>query len=348
MKLNTPTFLTLILILTLSLFLFYHHENETLMSQRDSTHNENSPSPIPLPQGEGARGRVKKVDIQNNLRKTVHILSHKIGSRGYLQTNALQRTADYITSELKYYGYNISFQSYEFQGNTYKNISAEIRGKKIPEKILVIGAHYDTVTGTPGADDNASGIAGLLEIARLLHSQSFDKTVRFVAFTLEEPPLFRSKFMGSYVYAQSLKKKGEDIEGMICLEMIGYFTDKPESQFFPLSFFRWIFPSKGNFIIFISNLHSKKFLNHVKNGFKKGTDLPVESISTFSIIPGIDFSDHRSFWKFGYNALMVTDTAFYRNPNYHRIGDLPETLDYERMTEVVLGLKSAIKKLAKR
>ncbi len=346
MKLNTPTFLTLILILTLSLFLFYHRENETLMSQRDSTHNENSPSPIPLPQGEGARGRVKKVDIQNNLRKTVHILSHKIGSRGYLQTNALQRTADYITSELKYYGYNISFQSYEFQGNTYKNISAEIRGKKIPEKILVIGAHYDTVTGTPGADDNASGIAGLLEIARLLHSQSFDKTVRFVAFTLEEPPLFRSKFMGSYVYAQSLKKKGEDLEGMICLEMIGYFTDKPESQFFPLSFFRWIFPSKGNFIIFISNLHSKKILNHVKNGFKKGTDLPVESISTFSIIPGIDFSDHRSFWKFGYNALMVTDTAFYRNPNYHGIGDLPETLDYERMTEVVLGLKSAIEKLA--
>jgi Zn-dependent M28 family amino/carboxypeptidase len=288
------------------------------------------------------------LNINNNLRKTVHILSHEIGSRGYLQTNALQRTADYITSELKYYGYNISFQSYEFQGNTYKNISAEIRGKKIPEKILVIGAHYDTVTGTPGADDNASGIAGLLEIARLLHSQSFDKTVRFVAFTLEEPPLFRSKFMGSYVYAQSLKKKGENIEGMICLEMIGYFTDKPESQFFPLSFFRWIFPSKGNFIIFISNLHSKKILNHFKNGFKKGTDLPVESISTFSIIPGIDFSDHRSFWKFGYNALMVTDTAFYRNPNYHGIGDLPETLDYKRMTEVVLGLKSAIEKLAKR
>ncbi len=210
----------------------------------------------------------------------------------------------------------------------------------------MIGAHYDTVTGTPGADDNASGIAGLLELARLLNNQSFDKTVRFVAFALEEPPLFRSKFMGSYVYAQSLKKKGEDIKGMICLEMIGYFTDKPESQFFPLSFFRWIFPNKGNFIIFVSNLQSKFFLNRVKSGFKKGADLPVESLSTQSIVPGIDFSDHRSFWKFGYNALMVTDTAFYRNPNYHGIGDVPETLDYARMAEVVLGLKSATEELA--
>lgn len=312
------------------MFLFYHHKNENHVNNKEMERTLNT----------------KQMDIQNNLKKTVHILSKEIGSRGYLQTNALERTADYITSELKHYGYNVSFQSYEFQGNTYKNISTEIRGKKTPEKILVIGAHYDTVIGTPGADDNASGIAGLLEIARLLYNQSFDKTVRFVAFVLEEPPLFRSKFMGSYVYAQSLKKKGEDIEGMICLEMIGYFTDKPESQFFPLSFFRWIFPNKGNFITFVSNLQSKKFLTRIKSGFKKGADLPVESISTFSIIPGIDFSDHRSFWKFGYNALMVTDTAFYRNPDYHGIGDVPETLDYARMAEVVLGLKSATEELA--
>ena len=290
----------------------------------------------------------KQMEIQNNLKKTVYILSNEIGSRGYLQIASLEKTVDYITSELSLYGYDVSFQSYEVEGKSYKNIFVEIKGKKAPEKILVIGAHYDTVTGTPGADDNASGIAGLLEIARLLHDKSFDKTVRFVAFVLEEPPLFRSKFMGSYVYAQGLKERDEDIEGMICLEMIGYFTDKPKSQHFPLPFFGWLFPDKGNFITLLSNPQSKGFLSRVKDAFIKGTDLPVESLSTFSIIiPEIDFSDHRSFWEFGYNALMVTDTAFYRNPNYHGISDTPETLDYTRMAKVVLGLKSAIEELVK-
>jgi len=286
------------------------------------------------------------MDIHKNLKKTVFTLSHEIGSRGYLQINALERTVDYISSELSSYGYDVSFQTYRFQGNTYKNVSVEIRGEKTPEKILIIGAHYDTVTGTPGADDNASGIAVLLELARLLRNQSFDKSVRFVAFTLEEPPLFRSKFMGSHVYAQSLNKKGEDIEGMICLEMVGYFTDKPESQLFPLSFFKWMYPTTGNFILFVSNLQSKGFLNRVRHAFQKGTDLPAESISTLSIVPGTDFSDHSSFWKFGYNALMVTDTSFYRNAHYHGPGDVSETLDYIRMSEVVIGLKSAIEALA--
>ncbi len=210
----------------------------------------------------------------------------------------------------------------------------------------MIGAHYDTVAGTPGADDNASGVAALLELARLHKEESLDKTLQFVAFALEEPPFFRSKFMGSYVYAKNLSKEGKIIDGMICLESIGYFTDKPDSQLFPLPFFRFMYPTTGNFIAFVSNFHSKSFLNRAKTAFKNGTDLPVESISAFSLIPGIDFSDHRSFWKFGYNAFMVTDTAFYRNTQYHGAGDIPETLDYERMAKVVLGLKSAIEELA--
>lgn len=342
MKLNFHILLTVILITTFSLLFFYHLENGRASGRTFSGKNSVN--------GKEIRGvlKIKKMDIQDNLKKTVTTLSGEIGSRGYLQTDALEKSIDYITSELKSYGYSISVQSYELEGITYKNISAEIRGKKTPEKILVIGAHYDTVTGTPGADDNASGIAGLLELARLLNGRSFDSTVQFVAFTLEEPPFFRSKFMGSYVYAQALKERGEDVEGMVCLEMIGYFTDKPDSQFFPLSFFRWIFPNKGNFIMLVSNLQSRVFLNRVKDGFKKGTDLPLESISTLSVVPGIDFSDHRSFWKFGYDAIMVTDTAFYRNPNYHAAGDLPETLDYARMAEVVIGLKSATEKLADR
>ena len=215
-----------------------------------------------------------------------------------------------------------------------------------PEKILVIGAHYDTVTGTPGADDNASAVAGVLELARIIADTPLNKTVQFVAFALEEPPLFRSKSMGSYVYAESLYQAGKEIEGMICLEMIGYFRDEPGSQFFPIPFMRWFYPDKGNFISLVSNIRTKDFLVRTKAAFKKGTDLPVESLSTLFIVPGVDFSDHRSFWKFGYNALMVTDTAFYRNPHYHKPGDRADTLDYERMTEVVLGLKSAIEELA--
>ncbi len=334
MKINARILLpAIILIIALTMFLFYHRKNEI------------SKSPHPhFSKGEIIVENI--MQIQNNLKRTVNVLADEIGSRGYLQTDALKKTIDYITSELSRYGYTVSYQPYEVEGRIYKNIFVEIKGRKTPEKILVLGAHYDTVTGTPGADDNASGIAVLLELARLLSDKSFDKTIQFVAFTLEEPPFFRSKFMGSYVYAKELKKKGKDLEGMLCLEMIGYFTDEPDSQFFPLPFFRWLYPNRGNFITLVGNISSKKFLTHAKSGFKKGTSLPVESLSTFSIIPGVDFSDHRSFWKFGYNALMLTDTAFYRNPNYHGMGDTPETLDYERMAEVALGLKSAIEGLA--
>lgn len=284
--------------------------------------------------------------ISDNLEKTVNFLAEEIGSRGCLESEALKKTADYIKSELTSYGYAVSTQPYIYKGRTYENIFVEKQGRKMPDKVIVAGAHYDTVTGTPGADDNASGIAGILELARLLADKPLDISVQFVAFVLEEPPLFRSKSMGSYVYAKSLKEAGKNVEGMICLEMIGYFTDEPRSQVFPLPFFRWIYPATGNFITLVSNLSSKGFLKRMKGGFERGTNLPVETLSTVSLIPGVDFSDHRSFWKFGYNALMVTDTAFYRNPNYHEKGDVPAMLDYKRMGDVVEGLKSAIEELA--
>lgn len=286
------------------------------------------------------------LEIQVRLKKTVEVLASKIGSRGYLQKDALEKTADYIASELRHYGYDISFLPFEVEGKIYKNISVELKGKGLPEKILLTGAHYDTITGSPGADDNASGVAALLELARILHGKSFNKTLQFVAFALEEPPFFYTKYMGSYLYARELQEKNKQLEGMICLESIGYFTDSPHSQSFPLPFFKRLYPDRGNFIALVSNIRSRDFLNRVKTAFKEGTDLPVESISTISIIPGIDFSDHRSFWKFGYDALMVTDTAFYRNPHYHGSSDTPDTLDYERLAKVVMGLKSAIESLA--
>jgi Zn-dependent M28 family amino/carboxypeptidase len=284
--------------------------------------------------------------IELNLENTVRKLAGDIGSRGYLQKHALDESIDYITTEFKSYGYDTYFQNYAVNGRDYKNIWVEKKGKGIPEKILVIGAHYDTVTGTPGADDNASGVAGLLELARILIHEPVDKTVHFVAFTLEEPPFFRSRSMGSYVYAKGLKAKGADVEGMICLESIGYFHDEPGSQQFPLPFFSFFYPDTGNFITFVSDIRSREFLESAKKYFTKGTELPLESLSTLSIVPGVDLSDHRSFWKFGYKAIMVTDTALYRNPHYHGPDDSPDTLDYARMAEVVMGLRTTISGLA--
>ncbi|MBF0465584.1 MAG: M28 family peptidase [Nitrospirae bacterium] len=286
---------------------------------------------------------LNKADITENLKNTVYFLSKEIGPRPYSNLNALNKTSDYISASLKSYGYDVSYQPYKYKGNNYKNIYTEIKGNKTPEISIVIGAHYDTVSTTPGADDNSSGVAGLLEIARLLENSTFDKTIRFVAFTLEEPPAFMTKNMGSYVYAKSLKENNENVELMICLEMIGYFSKK---QKYPLPVLKWFYPHEGDFILLAGDTNSQHSISKVKNGFRKGTVMPVESITAPRFIPGIDFSDHRSFWKFGYNAIMVTDTAFYRNPNYHRSTDTPETLDYDSITEVVLGLKSAICEIA--
>jgi len=283
---------------------------------------------------------------KSNLSKSVLKLSDDIGSRGYNQKDALGKSIEYISSEFKSYGYDLNIQTYTVNDIKYQNIWVEKKGAISPDKVLVVGAHYDTVIGTPGADDNASGVAGLLELARLLADVPMDKTVQFVAFTLEEPPFFRTRHMGSYIYAKSLKDKVADVEGMICLESIGYFVDAPGSQMFPLPFLRFIYPEKGNFITFVSDLSSKGFLERAKKSFMNGTDLPIESFSALSIVPGVDLSDHRSFWKFGYKAIMVTDTAFYRNPNYHGPGDLADTLDYARMAEVVLGVRMTILDLA--
>jgi Zn-dependent M28 family amino/carboxypeptidase len=199
------------------------------------------------------------------------------------------------------------------------------------------------VRTTPGADDNASGVAGLIALARELSGAPTARTVRFAAFALEEPPVYRSGNMGSYQYARSLHENHERIAGMICLEMIGYFRDEKGSQHYPLPFMSAAFPRAGNYIAFVGNLHSRSFTKKTAGYFQKATDLPVVTLNAPPIMLGIDFSDHWSFHQFGYEALMVTDTAFYRNPNYHAPTDLPETLDYRRMAKVVEGLAGAVR-----
>lgn len=281
-------------------------------------------------------------DTPAYLRSIVAELAGEIGARPFRDLPRLEAAAGRIESRLAACGLTVFSQSFVYDGRTYRNLVAELTGTEAPQKILVVGAHYDTVSDSPGADDNASGVAGLIGLARALAAAPLKKTVRFVAFALEEPPVYRSRNMGSYHYAESLKRSGSEVEGMVCLEMIGYFTDRPGSQHYPLPFMNRAFPKTGNFIAIVGNRRSAKFTRRLAEGFRSATDLPLSTLNAPAFVVGIDFSDHWSFGKFGYPALMVTDTSFYRNPHYHTPADLPDTLDYERLAKVVAGLQGAV------
>jgi len=285
-------------------------------------------------------------DLAVNLRKHVMELSERIGERNAVRYESLNKAADYIEQRFKAFGFEPASQFYVLEGRRYRNIYVTVPGKRAPEEIIVIGAHYDTVFGTPGADDNASGVAGLLELSRLFAGESQGRTIRFAAFTNEEPPFFRTGSMGSRVYAREARAKGENILAMLCLEMIGYFSPDKGAQGYPLPLMKAFYPKTADFIAVVGNLGSRSLVNRVAESLKSRPGLGVESLSTFEWVPGVDFSDHYSFYKEGYRAVMITDTAFYRNANYHRHTDTPDTLDYASMSEVVSGLRQSILDLA--
>ncbi len=258
--------------------------------------------------------------------------------RNFENPSSLNKTADYILKNFKKFGYFPKEQKYIANKIEYKNIEVRIgsgKGKKI-----VIGAHYDVAGEQFGADDNASGVAGLLEIARILKQN--EKTLQYeiilVAYTLEEPPYFRTEEMGSYIHAKSLKDKNEDIELMIALETIGYFSDKKDSQDYPIRMMRKFYPTKGNFIAGIGGKAESEILKLLKEEYKENTNLPCETLVAPQGLKGVDFSDHLNYWIFGYKAIMITDTAFYRNKNYHETSDTIDTLDFQRMSETIKGI----------
>ena len=230
---------------------------------------------------------------------------------------------------------------------TYLNVVGELPGLERPEDIYIVSAHFDTTSGTerPGGDDNASGVAGLLEIARLLKAKHFDRKVHIVAFVNEEPPFFHTEEMGSRVYAKWLREGGEKVVGMISLETIGYFSDAEGSQVYPLPF-SLFYPKTANFIGFVGNVSSRSLVRRAVKTFRGSTQFPSEGIAAPGWMTGIDWSDHWSFWQEGYPALMVTDTALFRYKHYHTSEDTPDKLDYDRMTRVVSGLVSVVVNLA--
>ncbi len=275
------------------------------------------------------------------LRAHVSHLALDIGERHVFRPDALHAAAGYIRREWAAQGYQVNSQHYLAFDVESENLEVSRRGKTRPEEIIVVGAHYDTITGSPGADDNASGIAALLELSRLFAAAESARTIRFVAFVNEEPPFFFWGQMGSKVYAEAAKARGENIRLMISLEMLGSYSDQPGSQSYP-PLLRHFYPDRANFIAMVSNRASRKELNHMVEAFKAHSDFPVESLASFEFIPGVAWSDHLSFWRQGYPAIMVTDTAFYRNAAYHSAADTPENLDYTAMGKVVEGLFQAL------
>jgi len=280
--------------------------------------------------------------MEDNLFTHVDYLSSLEPFRSYRNPDSLNRAAGYIENLFHHYSLKTSTQRYQYEGNEYKNIIAFYGDPGLPK--IIIGAHYDVCGDQPGADDNASGIAGLLELARLLSESKPDLKfqVELVAYTLEEPPAFETKYMGSYIHAKSLHEAEEAVELMISLEMIGYFTDKKGSQEYPSPMLKLVYPDRGNFIALIGRPDEDRFLEKFKTGIESVVPIGVESLAADPALVGVDFSDHRNYWEFGYSAIMVTDTSFYRNQNYHKSTDTIDTLDFKKMGEVVQGLYAAL------
>ena len=274
-----------------------------------------------------------------NLRRHVYTLSMHLPPRAP-NPAMLDATADYIRGEFAQYSDRVHDQEFQVEGETFRNVIARFGPATGPR--IVVGAHYDTAGGLPGADDNASGVAGLIELARMFERIPPTTAVDIVAFTLEEPPFFRTGQMGSAVHARALRDDGVIVVLMLSLEMIGYFDDRPNSQFYPMLLLKPFYPSIGNFIAVVGNLSQLSVVRKTKRIMAGATTLPVFSLNGPSSIPGVDFSDHINYWQQGFPAVMITDTAFYRNPTYHTADDTPDRLDFDRMAQVVQGVAAVI------
>lgn len=245
----------------------------------------------------------------------------------------LDKIASYIFNEFARYSSDTRYQEYEVDGKIYKNVICNFGPST--GRTIVVGAHYDVCGNQEGADDNASGVVGLLEIARQLQYQHLKYNIELVAYTLEEPPYFRTENMGSYIHAKSLKESNREVYGMIALEMIGYFSDEKETQSYPVAILSWFYGNKGDYLMIVSKVGKGRFGRMFSKKFLTQNLIKTKKFTAPKLLQGIDFSDHLNYWKFGYSALMLTNTAFYRNPHYHKPTDRMETLDIQRMSKVI-------------
>jgi hypothetical protein len=300
-----------------------------LMAQPSRTHAR--PSAIPPP--------------VENLRIHVTKLAGEFSPRDFTHEANLNRCTDYIRSAWTASGGRVTNQTFRVGSRTYLNVRVFF-GPATGERV-VVGAHYDTEGTTPGADDNASGVAGLIELGRLLGQNRPTKPVELVAYCLEEPPFFRTEHMGSAHHARLLKAEGVEVRAMISLEMIGYYREDPRTQHYPIPLLRLFYPDRGDYVAVVGRIGDRRLTREFRDAMRGTTPLPVHSINAPAIIPGIDLSDHLNYWQAGYPALMVTDTSFYRNNRYHQPEDTPDTLDYPRMAQAVVAVYEAVQRLAR-
>jgi hypothetical protein len=285
------------------------------------------------------------IDLRTELKSDVQRLAGEIGERNMAHYGQLNAATDFIEDSFSRAGLHPRRDSYEVRGEACHNIEAEIPGTR-PDVVL-IGAHYDSVFGSPGANDNGSGVAALLALARRFAGKPAQQTLRFVAFVNEEPPYFLTEQMGSFVYAGRCKARGDRISAMISLETIGYFSDAPHSQTYPAAGLGVFYPTVGNFIGFVSNVHSRALLLRSIALFRKHAKIPSEGAALPSFVPGVSWSDQWAFWQHGYPGIMITDTAPFRYPHYHSATDTPDKLDYDRFALVVSGMQKVIQELDK-
>jgi Zn-dependent M28 family amino/carboxypeptidase len=279
------------------------------------------------------------------LQHDVRVLASDIGERNTARYGNLDRAATFIDDALESAGVPVCRETYTVRGRACHNVVAELAGIGDSHEIVLIGAHYDSVRGGPGANDNASGVAALLALARALATNRLSRTLRFVAFVNEEPPYIRTKKMGSLVYARACRNRGDHIVAMLSLETLGCFPayDPPLEDPWPAKLLR---PLQGKFLALVANMKSRHLAYSVARTFRGGSDLPVRAIALPGFLPGVRSSDHWSFWQCGYPAIMATDTAPFRYPYYHMRYDTPDKLSYRALAEVVIGLHRAIIRLA--
>lgn len=282
---------------------------------------------------------------RERLARDVEELAGRIGERHLWAPARLERAAAYVEERFRQAGLPVAPQPFDAHGRRVLNIEAVRGGGSHREEIVVVGAHYDSVPGCPGANDNATGVAALLEIAGRFRRRTPARSVHFVAFVNEEPPFFQTSAMGSLVYARRARAEGRRIVAMLSLETIGCYLDRPRSQRYPFPF-GVLFPSTGNFIAFVANFGSRDLVRRVAASFRRHAAFPSEGAAAPGWIPGVGWSDHWAFWRTGYPAVMVTDTALYRYAHYHAPTDTPDKIDYDRLTRVVDGLDRVVADLA--
>ena len=289
--------------------------------------------------GEDTATGVVRAALAASLARHVQCLAAEIGERNVWHPEALRAAASYIRDRWTDQGYAVREQSYDVDGVHCANLEALGAGYD-DGPFVVIGAHYDSVFGSPGANDNGSGVAALLELSRVFAGAS-DARMRFVAFVNEEPPFFGTPLQGSELYARCARRDGAKIELMISLETLGYYSALDGSQNYP-PLLGHFYPARGDFVAFVSNLTSIARLRRFAKAFRASTRFPVECLASPPFLPGISWSDHRAFWRQGYRALMITDTAFYRYPHYHTARDTADRVCYPELADVTLGLAGAL------